>query len=60
MLEDLPDAEQAHGNVTGPNVGIAREIASVCHDVLTCHRERGYQAVGIFLLLDIVIFRLRR
>ena len=51
--DELLSAEQAHEHTVGVENNTAREILSICHDILTADHERDYQALGMFLLPSI-------
>lgn len=49
-LEEILEAERAHGDMVGSNVSLARGVESVSRDGTRGHHERDYQALGLFLL----------
>ena len=49
-LEEYVGAEQAVGNTEGAFAQTAQDVRSICRDAMTAHHERGYQALGMFLV----------
>ena len=49
-IDGILGAEQSYEQTVGIDSDTAREIQSICHDVMTADHERGYQALGMFLL----------
>ena len=49
-MDEYMSAEQAWEQAADEKSDVAKEIRSICHDALTAGHERGYQALGLFLL----------
>ena len=49
-LGEFLNAEQAWGQAADETSDVSKEIRPICHDALAAGHERGYQALGMFLL----------
>ena len=52
-MDEILGAEQDNEQLNGLSPRVCQEMRSVCHDVLSAHHERDYQASGLFLLPSI-------